>query len=172
MKSYWKSFHVSDYVIPPPLPPRSSATQCSIKSLSGWLSTFVSSCVCCSGCSGVFYTYVGHTFLEHKWVNQHLRDSYSFWPLALACVSQKCGCGEAAWELVCWRNGREGQRRFVEEGTIVWGFCSVVQVQLWLKVSCDRSWQLWMVSLPGSGMYTHMWAHILCEEPGSTVILQ
>lgn len=61
-------------------------------------------CVCCLGCSEAFYTYIGHTFLEHKWVNQQLRDSYSFWPLALACVSQKCGCGEVLLERVCWRN--------------------------------------------------------------------
>lgn len=50
-----------------------------------------------------------------------------------SCVSHKCGCGEAVWELYVEKNEREAQRKFVE-GSIVWAFHPIVQVQPWLKV--------------------------------------
>lgn len=48
------------------------------------------------------------------------------------------------------------------EGTIVWAFHPVVQVQPWLKVRYDRNWQLWIRSVPDFGMYMHVSSHTVC----------
>lgn len=48
------------------------------------------------------------------------------------------------------------------EGSIVWAFHPIVQVQPWLKVRYARNWQPWMVSMPDVGMCTHVSSHTVC----------
>lgn len=59
------------------------------------------------------------------------------------------------------KNKREAQRRFVE-GSIVWAFHPIVQVQPWLKVRYVRNWQRWMVSMPDVGMCMHVSSQTVC----------
>lgn len=48
------------------------------------------------------------------------------------------------------------------EGSIVWAFHPIVQVQPCLKVRYVRNWQRWMVSMPDVGMCMHVSSQTVC----------